>query len=299
MVRTLLALLLMLPLAGNAQDVIKMVVGESELDQRFSFKREVLEAALEATRASYGDYDLQINKTYMNAKRALYELTLARSLNVYFALTQDKWEQATIPIRIPVRRGLVSYRLLVIHENARELFEKVETIDDLKKLRAGLNDGWTTYDIMKAQDFNIVKLGSYNGMFNMLSLRRYDYLLRGVNEVYGDMEARTSHKNNLIIEPRLAIFIPTVTYLFVSKKEPRLAKRLTEGLQSMVDDGSLERLVNKHYAVSIAKAELEKRKILYIPHPDSPASIPWNNKKLWIPLLNMDNNRVIQPAFKK
>lgn len=269
-------------LPSFAVDVVKANIGESTLDQRISFKQEVLRSALEATRESYGEYEIEIHNYYMNAKRAFNELVPGETINVYYALTLPKWEKIATPIRIPVRRGLVSYRLLLIHEDSKELFSKVNTVEELKRLRAGLNDGWTSYEVMKRQDFKIVKVGGYDGMFNMLSVRRYDYLLRGVNEVFDEIKARQDYNKNLIIEPRLAVYMPSATYIFVSKQEPRLAKRLKEGLEIMVANGELERIFSKYYSANLEKAQLENRKILYIDNPLLPDTVPWDNKALWM-----------------
>jgi len=279
-----MVLILSLPLACSAKDVVRTVSGESETDRRITHKQEVLKAALDATRSKYGDYEIQLDQTYMNPSRAFHELTIGKAINVHFALTNGERERTATPIRIPVRRGMASYRLLLIHKDSLKAFEKVETLEDLKRLRVGLNKGWTNYAVMQSQGFNVVPLGNYDSMFGMLSLQRCDYLLRAVNEVYDEIEARQHSSVSLAVAPGIAVYLPSVTYIFVSKSEPRLAQRLTEGMQILVANGTLERLFDKHHAASIAKAGLDKRKLLYVPNPLLPGNIPWSDKRLWMPM---------------
>lgn len=264
-----------------AVDVIKANIGESTLDKRINFKNEILKTALDITKKEFGDYRIEVHNYYMNAKRGFMELDVGKTINVYFAITQNKWEEKAIAIRIPVRRGLVSYRLLIINKKSKKEFSTINTLDELKEKHAGLNDGWTTYPIMENQHFNIVDVDDYDGMFNMLSVNRFDYLLRGVNEIFEEVDQHLAYNSDLMIEPNLAIYIPSITYVFVSKREPRIARRLQRGLELMSTNGDLERIFETFYADSLRKAELDKRKILYIKNPSLPATAPLNEGHLW------------------
>ena len=264
-----------------AIDVIKANIGESTLDKRIDFKHEILKTALDLTKEEFGDYRIEVHSYYMNAKRGFMELDIGKTINVYFSITQDKWEEQAVAIRIPVRRGLVSYRLLIINKKNEKEFSTIKTLDELKSKRAGLNDGWTTYSIMENQKFNIVDVDDYDGMFNMLSVNRFDYLLRGVNEIFEEINQRLAYSSDLMIEPNLAVFIPSITYVFVSKREPRIARRLQRGLELMAKNGDLERIFDTFYADSLRKAELDKRKILYINNPNLPNTVPLDKGHLW------------------
>ncbi|MCP3922029.1 MAG: hypothetical protein GY714_05515 [Desulfobacterales bacterium] len=53
------------------------------------------------------------------------------------------------PIRIPLNKGLVSYRLFLIHKDNADQFKQISTIDRLKKLIPGQGLGWNDVDILK------------------------------------------------------------------------------------------------------------------------------------------------------
>ena len=180
-----------------------------------------------------------------------------------------------------MRRGLVNYRLLIINKKNEHEFSAIKTLDELKEKRAGLNDGWTTYSIMEKQKFNIVDIDDYDGMFNILSVNRFDYLLRGVNEIFDEVDQRLMYNPELVIEPDLAIYIPSITYVFVSKREPRIARRLQRGLELMSTSGDLDRIFDTFYSESLHKAELDKRKILYMENSNLPLTVPLNEDHFW------------------
>ncbi len=275
------SLLLIIANPSGATDVVKAYIGESTQDRRNVFKRKILKQALENTKDDYAEYQIEYHSYYMNPKRGFYELLTGETVNAYFALTLDRWEEMAIPIKIPVRRGLVSYRLLLVNKKNLGIFKGVRSAEQLKQLRAGLNDGWTTYEIMNSQGFEIVKLNDFEGMFNMLQVNRYDYLLRGVNEVFGELEMRKERNPSLVLEPNLAVYIPSATYIFVSKKAPRIARRLREGLQKMVENGQLEALFNEFYKENLLKAELHKRTIIKLNNPTLPSGVPLKQKEYW------------------
>lgn len=277
-----------------AVDIVKANIGESTLDKRIDFKNKILKTALDLTKEEFGDYRIEVHNYYMNAKRGFMELAVGKTINVYFSITQNKWEEQAVAIRIPVRRGLVSYRLLIIDKKNKKEFSTIDTLDELKAKRAGLNDGWTTYSIMEDQNFNIVDVDDYDGMFNMLSVNRFDYLLRGVNEVFEEVDQRSEYNSDLMIEPNLAVYIPSITYVFVSKREPRIARRLQRGLELMSINGDLERIFNTFYADALRKAELDKRKILYIKNPDLPANVPLDVDHFWFDAGLLKNNNKLE-----
>jgi hypothetical protein len=56
-------------------------------------------------------------------------------------------------------------------------------------------------------------------------------------------------------------------YIFVSPQEPQLAKRIEEGLEIAIRDGSFEELFKSSHQESIDKAQLKSKKILIIGNP--------------------------------
>lgn len=280
-------LLAMLHCASSpAQQEIRFEKGQSEHDVRMAFKLAVLQTAMEKTVPKYGPYTITTNAPTLNTLRAKTALQEGRLLNVYIALTDNEWEELAIPIRIPVRRGILSYRLLMVHKDDLPLYAKVRSLEELRHLRGGSLQSWTTTSIMELAGLQVVTANTYDGLFSMLDSHRFDYLPRGIHEVFDEFDQYTSTLTNIVIEPELLLFIPTPSYVFVSKKEPELAKRLEEGLEMMVKDQSLKMIVDRYFGAAIQRANLQKRRLISLPNPLLPKATPFDRPELWFdPLL--------------
>lgn len=217
----------------------------------------------------------------MNDDHAFVELKAGRTINVHFAFTRPEWEKDTLPIRIPIRRGIVNYRLLLVNEQDLDQFKDIKSAEQLKRLKAGLQTGWATTEIMKKAGFNVIEGNSYDGMFDMLTRRRFDYFPRGINEIFDEVEQRSGETNTIVIEPTLALYIPAATYIFVSPKNPRLARRIETGLELMIEDGTLQEIFNRYYSKDIEKSGLATRRIINIENPLLPIETPLDRPELW------------------
>ncbi|MBF7074957.1 transporter substrate-binding domain-containing protein [Glaciecola sp. MH2013] len=244
-----------------AVDVVTVNVGESETDKRILFKNELVRQALEITKEEYGEYKIVANPMRMNINRAFRELEIGTNLSLTFAHTRKEFEDRAFPVRVPIRQGVDAYRLLVVKKGRELLFESIESLDDLKKLRVGLSPAWATYKIMKDEGFDIVDAPVYKTMYNMLELERFDYIPRAINEIYDEIELYKPRQDGLAIVPGIALHIPSTSYMFVSHKQPRIYQRLNSGLHAMNLNGDLSALTDKFFKTSIKKAALQNRRI--------------------------------------
>ncbi len=264
----------------SAADEVKIVLKQSDIDQRATYKVELLKALLEATRGKFGAYNILPTKKVPRA-RALELMVQGETLNVYYAPADVDWERRVTPIRIPVRRGLLNYRLLLINRTGLDSFVRIDNADDLKRMSVGLRMHWTTTKVMKALGYKIVPSNTYDTLFSMLQQRRYDFSPRGVNEIFGELEARRDEAPDLMIEPRLALFMPMPVYLYVSPKHPRLAERLRSGFAVIMANGVFETLFAKYFSDQISRANLEDRYIINVGNPLLSKATPLGNKALW------------------
>ena len=225
--------------------------------------------------------DNQRGQYYMNGERSFVELTTGRNINVYFSLTQERMENTAIPIRIPVRRGIVNYRLILIKKGTENLFSDVNTLDDLKDIKVGVDTAWATHKTLHHHGFNIAPVADYDSMFNMLARKRFKYIPRTVNEIYDEIDRHSSDFYDFVVEPSLVLYIPSATYIFVSRESPRIADRLKEGLEMMVENGDLLNIFNQFFLDSIEKADIKNRKVIYIDNPYLPPNVPISNRNLW------------------
>ena len=179
-----------------------------------------------------------------------------------------------ITIKIPVRLGLLSYRLLLINKSKLSLFTSVKTKEDLSKLNAGLQYDWVTTTVFKENNMRFTPSHKFSSLFEMLKQDRFDYMPRAIYEIYDELNMRKADLADIIIEPTLAIYIPMATYVYVSPKEPRLAKRIETGLRKLIANGEMKIILDKYYKEDIQRANLKQRTIINIPNPSD------NNKDI-------------------
>lgn len=263
------------------EDVVRIVSKQSDKDRRGDYKDSLLDALLDHTVPEFGSYRIVNNKP-ITRKRGFIEMLHGRDLNLYFAPADRQWEDELIPIRVPIRKGLLNYRLLLIDKAELKAFAGIRTADDLKKFDVGLRAGWTTTKVMKALGFQVVTASSYDSVFLMLKHRRFSFIPRGVNEVFGEVDAWKDGKGaNIVIEPSLALFMPMPVYIYVSPKEPKLARRIEAGFRIIKQNGEFDRLFKRFFGRSIEQADLDRRRILKVGNPLLSEKTPFDNPELW------------------
>lgn len=243
--------------------------------------------ALKVTEPEFGEYKIVINGNGSIPKqRALEQIVKKNGLfNVVLVPTQPEWEEKAIPIRIPVRMGLLNYRMLVIHKDNIDKFKAIDTPEALKSVPVGLRKTWSTWEMMQSQGFNVVNAYTYDSLFAMLEMKRFDYIPRGIYEVYDEIESKITDYPNIAVEPHLVIVIPTPYYAFVSPHEPRIAKRIEAGLEIMMEKGIIRDMLKEHYGDAIKRAKLNSRTVIHIENETLSAETPLDRKDYWIDLL--------------
>ena len=208
-------------------------------------------------------------------------MTSGKKINLHIAPADKDWEQSFIPIRIPIRRGLLNYRLLLTHKENTQAFKSVRTFSDIQKFTVGLRNGWTTTKVMRALGFNIVGVSGYDSLFLMLDRKRFDYIPRGVNEIFGEIRVRADELK-LAIVPGIALKMPMPVYIYVSPKHPRLADRIKAGFEIIMGNGKFDKLFEEYFGYQIRQAKLYTRHIIDVGNPLLSKETPFDQKNLWV-----------------
>lgn len=291
----LLTLIYMASLAFCAHARVDTVyTGHQQLaknvDQEYNYR--VIETALKLTEPEFGDYKIIVQGDGdIPKQRALEQLLkINGAFNVVLVPTQPEWEEKAIPIRIPVRMGLLNYRLLLTRKDKLAAFDAVKTEEALKPMRVGLRKSWSTWEIMQNQGFNVVNAYSYDALFSMLDMNRFDYIPRGIYEVYDELKSRRLDYPSMLIEPNLVLVLPTPYYAFVSPHAPRIAERLTAGLSMMMEQGILRNMLYQHYGDALEQANIGERRVIHIKNKTLSEETPLDKKHYWIDLFNASPN---------
>ncbi len=256
---------------------------ESSLDVRYSYQWEILRTALERTSRKYGPYRMKPSVT-MSERRQVYELENATGrLTVMYLDSTPEHESALIPVRIPVDKNLVGYRIFLIRKDEQPKFSSIKSLADLRKFTFGLGSDWIDVPIYRANHFTVVTGSDYDGLFDMLINKRFDIFSRGANEIISEYEERKDRMPDLHIEETMMICYPAPMYFWFSRSPEgeALARRVREGMLSMIADGTYDKIFKTYYGRAIERLDLKNRKIFRINNPFLVPETPLKDKRLW------------------
>ena len=262
-----------------AELVVRHVRPESVNDQRQPYYIAMMTLALEKTRATDGPFRLAMEKETMSQARAVKQLEDNQGVDIVWTMTSREREKKLRPIRIPLLKGLLGYRIFIIRKEDEYRFATIQTLEELKKLKAGQGKDWPDTKILRANGIPVEGCVKYKGLFRMLSYKRFDYFPRGVNEIWEEVRTHS----DLVVEKTLLLEYPAPIYFFVNKHNSELAQRLDKGLRLAIRDGSFDRLFRHHPSNRpiFELAQMEKRKIFLLQNPLLPEETPLWDKALW------------------
>jgi hypothetical protein len=269
--------------AANADTVVVYPKPESSADSRYQYDWAVLRTALEKTRATAGPFEMKESAQFMSPARVTAEALMPGSeINVFVRATSIELEQRFRPVRIPVDRGLLGYRVFLVRPADLPKFGAVQTLDDLRKFTVGQGKGWVDVAILSAARFTVIEGNNYEGLFPMLAYGRFDFFSRSVDEALREFDERHESKE-IAVEPTLLLYYPLPRYFFVRRDAAgeHLARRIEAGLEIMIRDGSLNGLFNEYKGALIKRSGLNQRRLFRIPNPALSPETPLERPELW------------------
>lgn len=261
---------------SNSQTVTYAWAASMADDERGHYPIALLKLAL----AKSGDtYLLKPSKHDMPQWRTLRHVQMGKELDVVWTLTTPEREKDLLPIRIPIDRGLLGWRLLLIKSTDADQFVRFDSVEQLRALRAGQGHDWPDFPILQTNGFHVSPSSSYQGLFTMLERGRIRYFPRSVTEI--DSEVQTHKKLNLTVAPRWVLHYPAPLYFFVQKDKTTLAAAIERGLLIAMRDGSMRRLFLLHFGEIIKQAKLGQRSVIQLNNPYLTVETPLQRSEFW------------------
>lgn len=272
--RFLLALLLCTAVPAFAQPLAVLYPAQ---ESGYDYPIKLLDLAL---RKSGIDYTLRSAGLPMLQGRALKQLAAGVDVNVAWSMTSNAREAELTPIRIPIDKGLLGWRIFLIDKKNAAKFARVKTLADLQSFEAGQGHDWPDTEILRANGLRVQGYPVFDSLFTMLQLGRFDYFPRSIMEIWGEQKAHPGM--NLVVEQTVILHYPTAYYFFVNQKDTALARAIEKGLKAAIKDGSFDTLFNQTYGDVVERTRLQSRKRLQLTNPLLPAKTPLNQKELWL-----------------
>jgi hypothetical protein len=280
--RPLLALPLLLaarPLTAQALKPVRLPRHVSMPDPQLPYVRRILELALSRDGARV---DIRLTDLEMTQGRTLVELATGQSpVDVMWTMT-DRQREASglLPVRIPIDRGLLGWRLLLVRRSELAQWRRVQGLGDLRERLAGQGHDWPDTAILRANGLQVGTSSVYEALFRMLVAGRVDYFPRSILEI--DSELAGGRHPQLAIAPGLMLHYPAAAYLFVSPSRPELAAQLKAGLEAAVADGSFQRLHREQYGTVLKAHPVVPERVLRLHNPLLPPETPLQRRELWL-----------------
>lgn len=279
--QTLLILLCCLSTVSvHAEDVVRLFRQGLRTSQPVHAQL-VLEEALRHTQKKYGPYRFEVVFDQLVRERLLIEMIKGQEFNVASVASQPEWESRMLPIWIPADMGLSGLRIGFIRKDSQARLSQVKTVEDLRQLSIGMGSGWSSRKVFELDGFSLEVAANQDQLAQMLVAGRFDYFPRGVGEIFPEFDAKTDQMPTLAIESDLLLSIPLPTYFFVSPAAPRIARRIRDGMEAMVKDGTLLRMVTSYHADILQRAKLCSRRIIALENPLLSSETPLQRKEIW------------------
>ncbi len=269
-----------------AKEFIVYPQPEAADDRRGEYAVKLLQLALTEAGSTA---EIKPATTRMMQDRTFTELKRGGAIDVVWAMTTPQREADALPIRIPIYKGLIGWRVPLVHVERSDLLAQVNHLTQLAAFTAGQASDWPDTDILRANGLPVATTATYSSLFQMLGKQRFDYMPRSVVEVW--QEAESHRGEGLIVDQHIALHYPAAVYFFVNKNNKGLADTLSTGLEKAISNGKFNRLFYSYHARYIEQARLSQRVVLELHNPLLPKETPLHRKELWLDFPNIKSTR--------
>jgi len=194
------------------------------------------------------------------------------SVNIFWAASSPELENTLTAIPVPIERGLIGFRVLVIRQDHLPRIEQISNEISLRTISLLQGLGWSDAAILRKNGFSVTEAVPDN-LYNMLAAGRADAFPRSVIDVDRELRAQQKLHTGLIIAPGIAITYPRFgVFFFVSSDNKPLRLALEKGLQTALKDGSFLKLYEEDPDIRTPLKILREPRKIYVLAANSPDS---------------------------
>jgi len=254
-----------------------MSVTHYQSESRYEFGLKLLDLALSQLDAPY-----EIRKSpgpEVNEGRGERQV-LTGDVDLQWLLTTPEREEKFIPIRVPIYRGILGLRLLLVSRIMAEQMSQIQNLTDLQHYTGGHGRHWSDLSVFAANSLPVVTNVNYEALFTQLALGDFDYFHRGINEVWAELKR---HEDSLVVADEVMLFYPNPVFFFVNKSRPELAKKIELGLKKAQSNGRYKALFIEFHTEMIRLGQLENRRLIRLKNPRFSEGIKEIDTSWWLP----------------
>jgi hypothetical protein len=217
-----------------------------------------------------------------NESRTIDALIANEKIDVAWLGVSKALDSELLPVRIPIDRGLLGYRIFLIDARRQDEFRRIRSLQDLRRYRMLQGPGWADIDAMRNAGLD-VRTGDYLHLFQMTMAGRGDLFPRSAFEAFYEKDKHAADAPGLAVEQTLALHYPHTSMFYVRKSDKTLHDDLYRGFQRAYADGSYMRLFLSHPDIrsALGKAKLTSRRVIEIDNPVFPPEDRAIDAKYW------------------
>ncbi|MBF7072492.1 amino acid ABC transporter substrate-binding protein [Glaciecola sp. MH2013] len=291
---TLRMLLMLVILASSSVKAATWVVTYPgplfEGDKRHEYPEAVLKLALEKTGVRF---EMRASERLKYQAKALRQLRENIQVNVVWSMTDRQREDELLPIRIPIAKGLIGWRVLLTHQDKPFFRKKIDSLADLQVYSAVQGLDWPDTKILQANGFNVLAAQNHTESSQLISRKQADFYPRSVIEVLPELNALNADPD-VKLKNGIALHYKAAMYFFVNKKNVTLARVIEVGLQRAIEDGSFDALFYEYHGNMLTTLALEDMQHFELENPLLPINTPIFEEAYWYSPL--DAKKDVSPA---
>ena len=262
------------PSNSSPETQIKLWNG-NKTQSRQQYEREVLETVLNATVASYGQWQLQEDLTDYPLAADEASVFRSKGFDIFGTVAGNAKladEKKTL-IPLPLMKGLLGYRILIIRAEDKAKFAAIKSAQQLQKLRMGIPKTWADAELFRHNGYQVEEKGNFDDLFERLENNEFDYVTFGANEVSGVFSERAAASGKLVVESSLVVFYPFPLVFYVNPDNKILAERVTSGLQAISRNGVLDTIFKRYFAADLTAVNVRARRMISLKNPILPSEM--------------------------
>ena len=245
---------------------------------------DLLDMIMRETEAEFGPARI-VQVPYEVSQIQLLTDVEAGRLDMAWTATSIRRERIARPIRIPLDMGLTGQRALVIARKRQEEFAAIRSLADLRRFTACQGEYWPDNDVLRAAGLTVREGRTIDEMYPLLRTGECDYLPRALTEIDGEVGRLGG--DDLMAFDRLLLVYPLPMYIFVANNNFILAKRLTHGLEKLVERDAIRHLLEEHPSTRVIfpLSRYRGAVVIRLDNPDLPPLTPVGDRRLWLDIV--------------
>jgi hypothetical protein len=245
-----------------------------------SYPKVLLQAAIKVTDNEFGNCRL-VHVGGYSQTRKISSLMKNEGVDVAWLPASKELSSKLQHISIPIRKGMLGWRLLLVHEdNAKQISQATE-LKGLQKFTMGYGADWFDLPAMQQYFPNVITSSNASNLYQMLAYKRFDIFPRAIHEAAAELVFHQPQFPQMQVAPNVALYYPQADLFYVNRSNKQLYNRLTKGLLILIEDGTLDRLFNRYHKKYILEAKLTQRSVIKLENPNMPEDVLFNDSRLW------------------